>query len=233
MIRVLDLFAGSGSVDKYTSTEAEFEVVSLDNKDNILGFHPTIVTDILTWDYSEYPPDYFDIIWASPPCEFYSIARTTPKIPREEVLPIADRLSGKALEIIEYFTSTTKKVAYIVENPKSSMIWKRPHMAEIATPRYTAHYCMYGYTCNKPTSFACNVPLVLKTCKKDCGHIMTVDEIAAMRAKRPWFGRRWKDTNKIHSGNLAAASIDYHTVSRVPEPLIRSIFEQVEAWLHQ
>ena len=35
-----------------------------------------INTDILNWDYKMYEPEYFDLIWASPLCTEYSIAKT-------------------------------------------------------------------------------------------------------------------------------------------------------------
>ena len=56
------------------------DVVSLD----VIGT-PTqnhIVSDILKWDFTVYPPTHFDMVWASPPCIQYSQARTTAK-PRD------------------------------------------------------------------------------------------------------------------------------------------------------
>ena len=39
---------------------------------------PTIVVDVLTWDYQKaFPVGYFDVIFACPPCEQVSQARTT------------------------------------------------------------------------------------------------------------------------------------------------------------
>ena len=31
--------------------------------------------DILEWDYRAFAPKHFDVIWCSPPCETFSIAR--------------------------------------------------------------------------------------------------------------------------------------------------------------
>ena len=53
--KALDLFSGTGSVSNRLR-ELGFEVVSLD----FLPKHqPEIVSDLLEWDYTRYPPDIF------------------------------------------------------------------------------------------------------------------------------------------------------------------------------
>ena len=93
---LLELFCGTKSVGR-AFEEYGFEVVSLDRDPK---FQPTICTDILEWDYTCYPPGYFDVIWASPECTQYSIARSNAKIPRN--LECADSLVQRALEIMRY-----------------------------------------------------------------------------------------------------------------------------------
>jgi hypothetical protein len=228
--RVLDLFSGSGSVNRYTDTlPGEFEVVSVDCKDGILGHHPTHIADILTWNYQQYPPDHFDLVWASPPCEQYSIARTTARTPRN--LELADALSSKALEIIRYFTSTPKRVAYVIENPRTSMLWKREHMSDMPEAAI-ADYCKYSdYGFQKPTKFCCNYPLELKVCRKDsrCSHIMSPAEYLAVLAAKPYLAHKRKTggAGACHRNNNTISSFSYATIARVPELLIQSIFEQL------
>ena len=93
-MRLLELFAGTGSVGKAFRLEG-WEVVGLD----ITPGH-AIQCDIMTWNYRDMPRDSFDAIWASPPCTQYSIARTTGP-PRD--LEGADALVQKTLDIIAYF----------------------------------------------------------------------------------------------------------------------------------
>lgn len=80
--------------------------------------------NILNWnpdtDWSGPPPD---VIFAGPPCENYSTARTTAKTPRN--LTLADSLVSKTIDIIAHFHKLNPCLQYYVENPDSSMLWKR------------------------------------------------------------------------------------------------------------
>ena len=58
-MRLLDLFSGTHSVCK-VARDLSYSVVSLDR-----DMPADINTDILHWDYTSYPPDYFDVVWAS------------------------------------------------------------------------------------------------------------------------------------------------------------------------
>ena len=93
MMRLLELFSGTGSVGRAFSDRG-WEVISLD----ILP-GATINSNILDWDYTVFPPGHFDFVWASPPCTEYSIARTRAKRPRD--FDGADAVVRKTLEIIE------------------------------------------------------------------------------------------------------------------------------------
>ena len=80
-MRLLELFAGTGSIGKVFRDKG-WEVVSLDIDPKS---EADIVQDIREWNYRVYPPGYFDVIWASPCCTHYSIARKRAKTPRDFV----------------------------------------------------------------------------------------------------------------------------------------------------
>ena len=60
MLKVLELFSGTGSVGKVAKSLG-WEVLSLD-----LELEADIKIDIMDWDYKAYPQNSFDIVWASP-----------------------------------------------------------------------------------------------------------------------------------------------------------------------
>ena len=66
-MRLLELFAGSHSIGA-AFKEIGWDVVSLDIESNV---NPTIVADVMDWDYTTYPHGYFDTVWASVPCTEY------------------------------------------------------------------------------------------------------------------------------------------------------------------
>ena len=91
-LTLLELFSGTGSVGK-VADRLRYSVASLDLQD------AEIMTDILEWDFRKLKPDEFDVMWASPPCIEYSIAKTTGVRKINE----ANRIVLKTLEIIYYF----------------------------------------------------------------------------------------------------------------------------------
>ena len=139
--RALDFFSGSGSVRR-TLRRHGFEVVSLDVDPST---HPTILTDILEWDFmSEYPPGYFQIITASPPCTEFSAALST----RERDLQGAVAIVQRTLRIIEYF----RPPIWWLENPRYG--WLSNQVCMEGLPFTDHDYCQYtewGY--QKPTRF--------------------------------------------------------------------------------
>jgi len=143
MIKILELFSGTGSVGKVCE-QLGWESVSVD-----LLLPAIHQVNIMDFDYKQYPKDTFDIVWASPPCTNYSklqdgwIGRMrkgeiyTKEIQEKEMLE-DDKLVLKTLEIIKYFNPEY----WFIENPATSRMKDRPFMKNLNN--YIVDYCMYS-----------------------------------------------------------------------------------------
>jgi len=151
-LQVLELFAGSRSVgraaeklgmDVFSSDIKQFEKVDY-------------AVDILKFDVRKIPfkPD---IIWASPPCQGFSIMSfryhwTGGKkgyIPKSARALEGIAIAKKTLRIIKQLNPQF----YFIENPRG-MLRKMKFMEKMK--RHTVTYCQYGDTRMKPTDIWTN-----------------------------------------------------------------------------
>ena len=170
-MRLLELFSGTGSVGKVARKKG-YEVISLDLK------NADINKNILDWDYKVYDNNYFDLIWASPPCDKFSNCRNcnigrrlkngiilTKEILENEIETIGLPILRKTEEIIDYFNPKY----YYIENPQTGRM-----KDYIDKPFYDVDYCKYsnwGY--RKRTRIWTNFPdFIPKICKCDCGNLI-------------------------------------------------------------
>jgi len=148
-MKILELFAGSRSFSK-VAEEMGMQTFTSDYKD----FEKIdYVCDILDFDVSKVPfkPD---IIWASPPCTYFSVASIghhwnkdhTPKT-KEAILGV--KIVQKTLDIIEHF----KPDFYFIENPRGKL---RKLEVVKDLQRTTVCYCQYGEDRMKPTDIWTN-----------------------------------------------------------------------------
>ena len=116
-MNTLELFAGSRSFSK-VAEELGHETFAVDINDfeNI-----DYVTDILEFDYSKIPfkPD---VIWASPPCTYFSVASIgkhwyQDHTPKTEQAKLGVKIVNKTIEIIEMFQPDY----FFVENPRGKL----------------------------------------------------------------------------------------------------------------
>lgn len=129
--RLLELFKGTGSVGRVFAANG-FEVVSLDM---VPGYDADIQEDLLRWDYKQaFPPGHFDVVWASPPCTEYSIAKTR----GERDLALADRIVRHTRRIIRYL----RPARWFLENPQSGYLKDRPVVRGV--PYVDVDYCRFS-----------------------------------------------------------------------------------------
>jgi len=238
-MKVLELFSGTGSVGNVCK-ELGYEVVSLDLKD------ADINCNILNWDYTIYPKGYFDIIWASPPCDTFSCLRRTwigrklkahnglvctSELIQKDIDEIGVPILRKTEEIIDYFNPTL----YFIENPKSGRM-----KDYITKPFYDVDYCKYsdwGY--KKPTRIWTNKQgFEPKTCKGDCDSIengkhkvnfggskMVKDGDKIIKVKSKEQREKYKDFKNIQP-YLAGGGSTRDERYRIPKQLILDLLKE-------
>lgn len=151
-MRVLELFCGTKSVGK-VCREKGWEVISVDIDKK---FDPDICCDIKDFDYKKYPVGHFDIIWGSPPCQYFSKARLsnigrynrehkdilTREMCDNDLLEKGLPPLHKTLEIIEYL----KPKYFFIENPQTGQM-----KYHIDLPYIDVDYCRFGFNYKKRT----------------------------------------------------------------------------------
>lgn len=152
-MKILELFAGSRSI----GIEAEklgCEVFSSDIE-QFGGID--YVVDILEFDY-EKVPFIPDMIWASPPCQGFSVASigknwNFDNTPKTDSARLGIKLAQKTIEIIQYFQKLNPNMVWFIENPRGKLR-KMDFMQDFT--RHTVTYCQYGDTRMKPTDIWTN-----------------------------------------------------------------------------
>jgi len=157
-MKILELFCGTKSFSK-VAQENGHQTFTIDN---IASFNPDLCIDVMNLDLSQLPfkPD---IIWASPPCQAFSVATigrnwNIDKSPKTEHAKQSIKLLEKTIAIIKEL----KPKYFFIENPRA-MMRTLPIMKEFK--RNTITYCQYGDSRMKPTDIFnnCNA-WISKTC---------------------------------------------------------------------
>ena len=196
-MRLLELFCGTKSVGNIFN-DYDYEVLSIDILEK---FKPDVVTDILDWDFKQYPPQYFDVIWASPPCNTFSALRNCLKNSRakwtqekidSDILNIGLPILRRTEEIIDYF----QPKYWFIENPQTGKMKNY-----IERTFFDVDYCQYGYDYRKRTRIWSNLELDVTK----CNHKRHVSSIGRLGTQKTTLAQRYS----------------------IPSLLIKSIIEKI------
>jgi hypothetical protein len=160
MPRLLELCSGTGSVGRAFAALG-WDVVSVDIDRKA---RPTIcgsVVDLTLEQCLEHGS--IDFLWASPPCGQYSCVRATKWGPRD--LEGSDKIVAACIRIARELY-----VPFMMENPYTGMLRKRPVMIKAAPPMRIVDYCKYGDPYRKRTALWSNCGFVPSRplCQHDC-----------------------------------------------------------------
>lgn len=164
-MKAIELFAGTRSISKgFERAGIRSYTVEYDRQ------HPNIdwYADINTITAHDLVQRFGvpDVLWASPPCQSYSIASISRHrykdengylFPKSDFAKASDRLLIHTLGIIEDLTKLNPNLIWFIENPRGGMR-KSWIMSTLNDKRHTITYCQYGDSRMKPTDIWTNHP---------------------------------------------------------------------------
>ena len=198
-MKCLELFCGTKSFGK--AVPSNWEVISVDILEK---FNPDICCDIMDLDYTIWEEGEFDIIWASPPCRFFSICRNawigkytkhnkcilTKELMEEDMIKHGLPPVHKALEIIEYL----KPKYWFMENPKTGRL--KNYIKDLNY--IDVNYCRFGFDYAKPTRIWTNrKDLEESACKCNCKEVGKVHN------------KKWVHRSKVERYRIPEKLIEY------------------------
>jgi len=170
-MKTLELFAGSRSFSKVAEKHG-FKTYTTDNQD-----FDSInqVCDIFDFDIDKAIDSLGgkpNVIWASPPCTFFSVASighhwNKDHTPKTEQAKLGVKIVQKTIDIIKEINP----MFYFIENPRGKL---RKLDVVKNLPMKTVTYCSYGDMRMKPTDIWTNLDWIPRElCKngnRDCHH---------------------------------------------------------------
>lgn len=155
-MKIIEFFCGTKSVSKVFISRPGYKTLTIDNDER---HNPDICKDILNITIDDIPKEFRnpDVVWASPPCQTFSVAAihyhwkniNGNLHPRSERAKEAHKLVKHTIDLIRQL----KPKYWFIENPRG-MLRKMPYMKVL--PRHTVTYCQYGDKRQKPTDIWTN-----------------------------------------------------------------------------
>jgi site-specific DNA-cytosine methylase len=152
---VLELFSGSKSFSNIAE-KYKYKTFTIDNVEK---YNPDLCIDVLNLKIKDIPFKFRRpyILWASPPCQAFSIASVSRhwhkgRIPKSEKAYISCQLVFKVFWLI----NRLKPKYFFIENPRG-MLRKMDWMNDKNMIRKTITYCQYGDKRMKPTDIWTNL----------------------------------------------------------------------------
>lgn len=153
-VYVLEVYCGHASVSKIMQHMLKCPVETIDIDP---FFEPSMCMDALMWSsmhatiLKEKYPNRRPIVFASPPCQHYSLMRTTGSA---RDLEHAD----KHVSIIETIANDLNACLVLIENPATGLLKTRP-VIQFLPYKYNVDYCQYGFLYKKQTSIWSSIDL--------------------------------------------------------------------------
>lgn len=151
-MKTIELFAGTRSFSLVMSSHGHetftTDVYEIDGQD--------LVADIRSLSKEDFPFSP-EILWASPPCEGFSVAAIGKNwTPPPEHAPKTDS-ARRALELVRHTWRIIDELQpkwWFIENPRGKL--RKLPIMDRAPIRHTVTYCQYGDTRMKPTDIWTN-----------------------------------------------------------------------------
>lgn len=152
-MNTIELFSGTKSFSK-VAEKLGHSTYTVDNESSL---KPDYLGDIMEW---ENPQGICDILWASPPCQGFSVAAIGKNwnhdgTPKTDSARKAMELVKRTMDIIDHIEPDY----WFIENPRGmlrKMDWLDKWVKEKGGVRHTVSYCQYGDKRMKPTDIWTN-----------------------------------------------------------------------------
>lgn len=143
----LELFKGTGSIDKAITRLGEMDVVSFDIEN---FYRPDICADFMTFDFwNIFEPGEFHFVWASPVCTSWSVAthkhrESFNKDPTMTALTEVGRLGEKMILRLCNLIDYLKPYTFAIENPRGRLRHWKPFQEWLQSKGYNRWTVYYG-----------------------------------------------------------------------------------------